>query len=122
MSFNYAQTELTASRLIAKFGRDVTLTKVTTGSYDINTGSVTNTTTTSTVKCADFAVKGEFDNEGTLIKSTDRYALISGGSATSISTDDKLTIGGVVYAIIAVKLLAPAGVNVLYKAYIRSGQ
>lgn len=122
MSFNYAQTELTADRLIAKFGRDVTLTKVTTGAYDVNTGSVTNTTTTSTVKCADFAVKGTFDNEGTLIKSTDRYALISGGSATSISTDDKLTIGGVVYAIIAVKLLAPAGVNVLYKAYIRSGQ
>ena len=122
MSFNYAQTELTASRLIAKFGRDVTLTKVTTGSYDINTGSVTNTTTTSTVKCADFAVKGEFDNEGTLIKSTDRYALISGGSATSISTDDKLTIGGVIYAVIAVKLLAPSGVNVLYKAYIRSRQ
>lgn len=39
-----------ATKLLAKFGRTATYTRVTEGTYDPATGTVTNTETTSTIK------------------------------------------------------------------------
>lgn len=114
---NYDNSAATALRLLTSFGRDITLRTVTTGAYDTETGSNTVTTTDATVKAVDFAVKGESYVDGQLIKMSDRYALVSYDGAISVS--DKLVIGSVVWSIVAVKTLAPAGIVVLHKVYIR---
>lgn len=119
MTFDYVSKAATAKRLLVKFGRDCTLRKVVTGTYDPATGGVPTTVTESTVTAADFSVSGETDVDGTLIKATDRYALISGTDDTDITTDDKLVIDVTEYKIIVVKKLSPAGIMVLFKVYIR---
>lgn len=117
MAFDYTRTANTAQSLLEKFGRDCTLSQITTGAYDTETGSNTVTTTDTTVKAVDFAVKGESYVDGQLIKMSDRYAIVSYDGAISVS--DKLVIGSVVWSIVAVKTLAPAGIVVLHKVYIR---
>ena len=114
---NYDDSADTALRLLTNFGRDITLRTVTNGAYNPATSSNTVTTTDTTVKAVDFAVKGETYQDGALIKATDRYAIVSHNGAISVS--DKLVIGSVVWSVIAVKTLAPAGIIVLHKVYIR---
>lgn len=114
---NYDRASANALKMLTKDGRDITLRTVTTGAYDTETGSNTVTTTDTTVKAVDFAVKGESYVEGKLIKMSDRYAIVSYDGAISVS--DKLVIGSVVWSIVAVKTLAPDGTIVLHKVYIR---
>ena len=49
-SFDYSGVATTASVLFAKFGKDITLRKVSRGTYDPTTGASTDTSTDYTVK------------------------------------------------------------------------
>lgn len=119
--FNYSKSAATALRLLTKFGRDATVRKVTEGTYDTSTGTVTNTTTDTTVKCVDldFSEKTNGTKYFTEnVQANDRYALLSAG-VDSIDVSDLLIIGGVTWNVINVKTLAPAGTNILFTVHLR---
>lgn len=117
--FNYAKSANTAKTLIAKFGRDITHSRVSAGTYNPNTDTFTGAgTTNTTVKACDFAVNGQDLINNTLIQEGDRYALIEPILA-SVLTTDLLIIDGVTWTILRVETLAPAGTIVLFKVYIR---
>lgn len=118
MTFDYNKLAGTAKALLVKFGRDCTLTAVT-SSYNPTTGVATETATNTTVTLADFAVKGDTTVNGTLITASDRYALISGVDIASIALTDRLIIDGVTWNIVAVLNVSPSGDTVIYKVYIR---
>lgn len=119
--FDYSKSAATALRLLTKFGRDATVRKVTEGTYNTATGTVTNTNAETTVKCVDLDFKDKGNGSQYFtdnVQANDRYALVSAG-VDSIDVSDLLIIGGVTWNIINVKTLAPAGVNVLFTLHIR---
>jgi len=117
MSFNYSKAAATATKLLAKFGRTVTHTIRTTGSYDPATGAVTITETTQSATAALFDY-GTKDIDGTLIQMGDKRALIA-PLTTMPKPDDTLTVGTVVWTIKQVNELNPAGTTVMYEAQVR---
>jgi ethanolamine utilization microcompartment shell protein EutS len=116
--FDYIRSASTATKLITNFGRDITHVEVIEGTYNPATGGVTNTTTETTVKAVDFAVKGNEYINGTLVQAGDRYALLE-PSIAAVDVSDKLIIDSVTWNIIAVEKLAPANVLVMWKVFIR---
>jgi hypothetical protein len=119
--FNYANSAATALRLLTKFGRDVTHRKINEGTYNPETGTVTNTNTDTTVKAVDLDFSDKTNGNQYFtdnVQMGDRYALIA-PSVASIDVSDKLIIGGVTWNVVNVKTLAPAGTVVLFTAQIR---
>lgn len=119
MSFDYAKTAQTASGLLARFGQSVTLTKVTPGTYDPDTGTMTpDVTQTQTVRAAVFPYSnGDRLIAGGMIKQGDRQAYIAPDVEWAPDATTKLTeAGGAVWQLENVEPLAPAGVPVLYTA------
>jgi hypothetical protein len=145
MSF-YSEIASTSNSLLAEFGRVCQIATPPIGIYNTNTGTVeysstyttwdasattwdggattwdaeagTGTETSTDVFCADFAMSGNTYAQNTNIQAGDRYALVS-TAINSIDVTNKLIIGGVRWNIVAVKTIAPAGENVLYKCHIR---
>lgn len=118
MSFNYANSAKTAASLIVKFGRAIQVKTISEGTYSTATGGITNTSTLTSVKACDFAMKGNQYADGSTIQMGDRYALID-NSIANIDVSDKLIIDTVEWSIIGVERLAPANILVLHKVYIR---
>lgn len=122
MSFDYAKSAATASRLIERFGRTIQHVKVAEGTYDTETSTVTNPETLTDVKACDFDFEdksgGQVYQSDSLVQIGDRYCLVAPG-ITAIDTSDKLDIDGVRWNIINVKRLSPAGVSVLWTVHIR---
>lgn len=131
--FNYINSAETASKLIEKFGRTITHRRITLGTYDPNTdtfivaggggqgnmqGQQGATNVDTTIKACDFAVNGQDFVNNTLIQEGDRYALIEPKLVNIVMTD-QLIIGADTWSIIRIEDVAPAGVVVLFKVYIR---
>lgn len=91
----------TASDLITKFGKSLTLKTVVNGTYDPATGEITNTETTATVLGI---VKDYASNEidGTMVLVGDRKVSIAALGNTEPQTTDKITIDGVDWQVVAV--------------------
>jgi len=108
-----------AKTLKAK-GQAMTLTRVSGGTYDPVAGSVTTpVTTTYTVYGIETAFRdGLTMSAGTLIQSGDRQAVVAADQATPVP-GDSLTIGGVVWHVIAVNAVNPAGAALLFKCQVR---
>jgi hypothetical protein len=117
--FDYVKTRNTAVGLLNKFGRAVTLKQAQPSEYDPETGTNTAAYSDVPVIACDFAVKGEEMVNGTQIIAGDRYALVADGTGIGVTVNDKLLIDGVTWSVIAVLLLAPGGVTVINKVYIR---
>lgn len=122
MSFNYSKTAATVTRLLQRFGASATLTSVTGGTYDPSTGGSTGETTTNTTVTAavfDFSDKqdGAQFLPGTLILAGDKQVFMAVGTAPV--PGNTLTWQSVIYQVVAVKTLAPAGVAVLYELLVR---
>lgn len=121
---SYADNAATVKRLLAKFGRDVTHVKRTNGAYDVATSSSTVTETSATLKAADFALSGSVLRRSnqyqgdTTVQIGDRYALVEAG-VNEITVADQFIVGGKTWSVYAVDTLAPSGVNVLFKVYLR---
>lgn len=145
MMFNYPKMAETATSLLTKFGRTCQIITPSIGSYNTNTGlveSVSSATiwdggtttwdgglttwdgtgigvdTTTNVKCADFAVRGNQYIGNTQIQNDDRYCLVD-ASIDEITVDMRIVIDGITWNIIKAEKLAPNGTNVLFKLYIR---
>jgi hypothetical protein len=124
MSFNYSNSADTARRLLTQFGRNITHRVVTGTTYNPATETEVETVTDNTVKAADFSVFTKLNGggnqyfNGVLVQQNDRFALVSPDIAL-IEPNHRLIIDGVIWQVMAVDKLAPAGVLVLWKVLIR---
>lgn len=116
---DYNRLAETAKRLLAEYGADQVLQRVTVGAYNPATGTATTTTSNVTVSAAAFPVKGDMNVNGTSIITGDQYALISGVDVASVSVNDLLVLNGVTWHVIAVLTTMPSDVAVVHKVYIR---
>ena len=90
-----------ASKTLSKLGGDVTIRRVSTGSYNTTTGAITETT-------SDTTIKGVLDNVSRsqvndLIESQDKILTISANDITFVpTTKDRVVISSVEFKIISV--------------------
>lgn len=116
MSFDYAKTASTATRLLLRFGAAATLKREVAGAYNPVTGEASVTITSLVTTAAVFAYPASYI-DGTLILQGDQRAYCAPGVLPK--QGDKLTWQSVDYTVIAVKPVSPAGVPVLHEAQLR---
>ena len=117
---------LSADRMIAAKGLDVTLTRRTAGAYNTATASATVTETTQTGKGVILPLAGYRKANGTVIVTGDETLLLSGlasdGTALDPSVDDKVTAGTDTYLLTVVDPLRPAGLPIIFDCVGRRSQ
>ena len=92
-----------ASKTLSKLGGDVTIRRVSTGSYNTTTGAITETT-------SDTTIKGVLDNVSRsqvndLIESQDKILTISANDITFVpTTKDRVVISSVEFKIISISV------------------
>ena len=92
-----------ASKTLSKLGGDVTIRRVTAGSYNTTTGAITETT-------SDTTIKGVLDNVSRsqvndLIESQDKILTISANDITFVpTTKDRVVISSVEFKIISISV------------------
>lgn len=119
MSFDYSETAATAAELLAEFGAQVTLTRITPGVYDPATGTVSQTGATHTAS----GVRLDYEQryiDGTNIMQGDQRVYLSPTIAVAPQTGDRLTVGAEVFNVVASRPLSPAGVVVLHDVQVRA--
>jgi hypothetical protein len=116
MAFDYEEIRATADEIIEEYGAPAQVTRVTTGQYNPETA----TAPTTSVITDTFAAVFDYGTDlidGTRILTGDKQVFMKGSVIPK--PDDIFTFGTKVYRIIAVKELAPAGVNVLSELQVR---
>ena len=92
-----------ASKTLSKLGGDITIRRVSTGSYNTTTGAITETT-------SDTTIKGVLDNVSRsqvndLIESQDKILTISANDITFVpTTKDRVVISSVEFKIISISV------------------
>jgi hypothetical protein len=118
----YTRAIATVQRMLAKYGATTTLTTPsdTAPAYDPATGTATPAAATvDTVTAAVFPYADKFV-DGTLILTGDEQAYVSAQGITEPKPGSVLSWGGKSYTAISVKVLGPAGTNVLYELQVRT--
>ena len=116
-SFDYAKMAATAGRLLERFGKTVTITRTTGGTYDPVTGAATPGTPET------FEPKGILtkypDNliDGTRIQMSDRKLILD--DTVMPTMDDKPTIQGEEWTIKDIETVSPAGTPLIYFVQVR---
>ena len=115
MSDFYNGLQSTATRLLAQFGKPLTLRIQTGAVYDPDTQ-------TNVLTYADHAVSGVIGNykgrvteSGTLVQTDDKKILVSVGTAPEPTAGAQIIDGATVYVVQTVKALNPAGTPLLYE-------
>lgn len=104
-----------AKKLIYRNGIDVTFTKVTEGTYDSDTGSVTNIESTKTVKVYPKVITANSYNFPNLINREMReYLVVSEDLGYKPEAQDKITEGTTVYSVVSVKDIIARNESVVY--------
>ncbi len=119
MTFDYARAKATADRLIQRFGQTGQLRKAGTPS-----GPAYNPTPGADVNHACRFAIVSFDQreiDGTRILATDKKAILAKGSLTvePLPGDRLVDAAGVVYSVVDVMPLNPAGTVVMYELQVR---
>ena len=119
MTFNYTNTAATALSLLTKFGADVTVTRVTTGTYDPATGTNAVSTSSATAKgvVLDFGA-GTSMIGGNMVTTGDKRLLLEAAAAPDMN--DKFTANGKTYAPVSIGEVNPAGTVCLYDLHVRA--
>ncbi len=109
----------TSDRLIGKFGKSVTLTRVVEGTYDPSTGDMAaGSTTTQTVA----ALVKDFNGIELLsgaIQAGDRKVSIAALNATEPQIGDTMTVDTLVYNVLAVKSIWSGEKVAIYELQVR---
>jgi hypothetical protein len=108
-----------ASKVVSKFGGDVTVRIVTGGSYNTTTGAITESESDSTVKgvLSDISLKEV--NE--LIQAGDKRLLIAAAAVgTAPKTKDRVVISSVVHQVIQVNITEQANTAIVYELILRA--
>ena len=95
-----------ATKLINKYGKSITLTSVTTGTYNPATGSVTNTTSSATVKAIveDYSYQdsGSGFTEGLIKVGDKKFTVAAIDLSSAPKPGDTITLGSSAYSVIRV--------------------
>jgi len=125
MAFDYSSLAATATRLIEKFGRSVTLTKKgstsTTAGKPWQGGTAVDSTSTSIKAVADqtaSATLADAFREDTRVKSSDTLIIIDG--AVEPEEGDKLVDGTQTYEIVSTRSLKPGDTALAYFVAMRA--
>ena len=118
---SYVNLAATATRLLASFGRAVTITQLELAVENLTTGMVTR----PAVESKGVGVLLDFDyrhfGEGfEILRSvgrTDKRLLLA--PAANLEPQDLITFDGDQYKIVVMKSVAPAGIRVLYDVWIQ---
>jgi hypothetical protein len=108
-----------ASKVVSKFGGDVTVRIVTGGSYNTTTGAITESESDSTVKGVLSDVSLREVNE--LIQAGDKRLLIAAAAVgTAPETKDRVVISSVVHQVIQVNITEQANTAIVYELILRA--
>ena len=108
-----------ASKVVSKFGGDVTVRIVTGGSYNTTTGAITESESDSTVKGVLSDISLREVNE--LIQAGDKRLLIAAAAvSTAPETKDRVVIGSVVHQVIQVNITEQANTAIVYELILRA--
>ena len=122
----YARLQSTADKMLKGKGQSLTLTKVTAGTYNPETGGFTGAGTSTQMAYGAIFDYGTKQIDGTLIKAGDKNLLLSafktdGAALTAPVLGDTVSIGGVVYTLVEpLKEVNPAGTVVMYECNLRA--
>ena len=115
MSFNFTPLQGSSTKLLTKFGRQLTFTRTTDAGFDPNTGTKTQTTSTFTKFACVFDYSAEevaLDN----IEVGDRRLLAEGHS---YQVGDTVSLDSQNYRVISVSNIQPAGTVVACNLQVR---
>jgi len=114
-----------ASKVIGKFGGDVTVRIVTAGSYNISEGTIAHSESDTTVKgvledvTLNLGIRLTEVNQQ--IQNNDKKLTIAASAINTAPTlKDKIVISGVIYEIAELKTLEQANVAIAYELIIRA--
>jgi len=108
-----------ASKLMAKFGGVATIRRVTTGSYNATTGTVSETTADTTVRGVLEDVNLREVND--LIQAGDKRLLIAAADiANAPTTADEVLISNVVHQVIEVRTIEQDNTAITYELILRA--
>lgn len=108
----------TASKLMAKFGGQVTIRRITTGVYDPTTGTATPTASETVVRGVLEAVTERELND--LIKSTDKKLTVAAVDlAFEPSVADQVTIGGRIMQTVQVNKIEQDNLAIVFELFLR---
>jgi hypothetical protein len=108
-----------ASKLMAKFGGEVTFRRTTTGVYNPTTGTVSGTVSTTTVRGVLEDVNAREANE--LVKVNDKKLTIAAADLSfEPSVSDQVSIGGQVMQVIQIKKIEQDNTAIVFEIYLNS--
>lgn len=103
-------------RAINTHGRNCTYTIVTEGTYNIETGSITNTETAHTIKMYKRHIRASQYNFPNLIGRDSALFYLANNNLSFVpAVKDKITIDGVTYTVDSITEHAADGLVILYK-------
>jgi uncharacterized protein with GYD domain len=113
----YSEMAAEAKALLAEFGQSITIVTTTQGTYDVNTGTTSDSTVTQTgLKAVITKYKtGEID--GTKIQQGDCKVIVE--SAATPTVNSTVTAGSITYTVIDFEQIAPSGETVIWKLQVR---
>lgn len=114
----YSELAADAKLLLAEFGQDVTLATVTQGTYDVNTGTTTDSTVTQSGLKAVVTKYNQAEIDGTKILQGDCKVIIESAATPSVNSI-VTTADGTVFTVIDFVKIAPSGEVVIYKLQVR---
>ena len=109
----------TATKLMSKFGGDVTLRTVTSGVYNPTTGTASEAT-------SDVTIKGVLEDVnarevGDLIQAGDRRLTIAAADVSAVpTTADRVVISGVIYQVIRITTIEQDNQPITYELILRA--
>ena len=108
-----------SSKVISKFGGDVTIRYITAGAYNTTTGASAESTSDTAIKgVLEGVTKAEVND---LIQSEDKRLTVSADDlATAPGTKDRVVISSVVYQIIAVNTVEQDNTAITHELILRS--
>ena len=115
MSDFYSGLQSTASRLLAQFGKPMTLRIQSGSAYDPVTQTNVPAYTDFPVTGLVLNYKGRMNESGTYVQTDDKKLLLSVSDAPEPTTGAQVIDGSDVYTVQTVKALSPAGINLLFE-------
>ena len=108
----------TASKLMTKFGGEVTFRRVTSGAYDPNTGTSTPSVATSTIRGVLDNVQEREVND--LIKGTDKKLTIAAADLSfEPAVSDQVTAAGRIMQIVQVNKIEQDNTAIVFEIFLR---
>ena len=108
-----------SSKVLGKFGGDVTIQNITSGIYNLNKGTVGETITNVTIKGLLQNVNQREVND--LIKENDKLLIIAASDLEfTPTTTDKVLVANIPYQIIRINIDENDNQNIKYEIYLRA--